>query len=497
MKRSSYAEISVKFPQKCPFCPNQSRRMFDEIGLFQHAIAVSRCNPNVLVVNSHIALLNDLRAVMNKNLQTQNAFQSRSNSKSDSVERKNQTPHSQGTHNIMGEPSTGIKHLRQSNQSNEVKVVWPWMGILMNVDHKELFGCGNNVNAKENDLNANCIDKFWNLDLKSHFSHLNPRSIHPLWNRGLLILDFGGDLLGLLDAENFAKTFIQRGKGKANFNAVEGPARKEEMFGWIADEDDYKLCNDVGEFLRKRGTLRVLPHPSHSWSEQHDHIFRLLQTRIQEKNGKLIELLNQVFDLERRVWHAENERVLAESNTLLKELKNKQVLHTIYENAEKIMKKSKDDLLEEKDKLNSLQTELNDLKKKSSILEEKGVQDSSDDTIIQQLIDAVEEKEGLQHMVEKLIYKEREANDRIQNALKVSVEVLKIKGNHESIGLKQVGALNDKPWLMACQILFKDHEDGWQVRCKELMSRWENELRDPSWYPFKVMKIDDGKHETF
>ncbi|KAI5078606.1 hypothetical protein GOP47_0006277 [Adiantum capillus-veneris] len=467
--------------------------MFDEIGLFQHIMAISRFNSNPEVVRAHNALLNDtvVKMLNTGPLQRNPPLQYPSPSKDNRLLKD--MPLSQEVFKSTSDQSAKGKDLHKFNLPSEVRVVWPWMGIITNIDYEQLAKNGRN-SSKDNNGHANLVNNLWNFDLKSHFSCYNPRSVHAIWTQHIAVLDFGHDLLGCFDAEDFAKGFAQAARGKSDFQNMEwlGKDHVEGLFGWMADENDYNLNNAVGEFLRRKGTLRYIPQFSDTWSEQYDWLFQDIRTKLQDRNLKLIELKKEVSNLQTLVCQAMNEKQSAQSQFCLKELKHKQELEMIGKNSNKALQESKGDFSKEREKLKQ---ELNDFKRKYQLLEEKSSNITSDETLLQQLIDVVEEKDQLECEVQTLTYKEREANDKVQNAMKAAIEVLKIKGDKKSIGVKDMGALNEVPWLKACAVRFKGEKDGWELACKTLISEWDKHLRDASWCPFKRVTIQGEKFE--
>ncbi|MCO5560623.1 hypothetical protein L7F22_014239 [Adiantum nelumboides] len=489
MHRNSKALNMRSFPQKCPACPPQSMRMFDEVGLLQHFVATSRLNSNPEVVRAHNALLYDIlvRRLNMEPLHSNSLLHGSSNL--DSGWQKHAPPYCQeGMYKSLHQPAKG-KGLCAFDQNSGVKVVWPWMGIVMNIDYEHL-AVDDSKSGKDNAGHANlCNSQTIRSFDDREFSCYNSRSVHVIWTLRTAVLDFGHDLLGCFDAEDFAKGFAQRARGKPDFLRKD---HIDEMFGWIADENDYKLNDAVGQFLRKKGTLRIMPRFSHPWSEQYDQLFMDMRSKFQDRNLKLVELKKEVSKLKTLVFQAESEKHLAESQFSLKDLKHKQELEMIGKMSDEALQKSKDELLKEKV---MLKQELDDVKEKCRLFEEKRLKITSDDTLLQQLIDAVEEKYQFECTVKQLAYKEREANDKLQNAMKAATEVLQIEGDKSSICIKRMGALNEEPWKKACAVRFKHEKGGWETAFKMLFSKWEDYLKDPSWYPYKVVPKQGDKFE--
>lgn len=146
------------------------------------------------------------------------------------------------------------------------------------------------------------------------------------------MLDFGQDLLGYFDAQDFEKGFAQCKRGKLDFENMIKHGKEQqaqEIYGWLADENDYGQMNLVGEILRKRGALRAKPRFCEAWTEQHDALLQDVRSKLQEKNIKLMQLGKEVCNLQTLVYQSENAKYSAEAQFLFKERKHKQGTHVL------------------------------------------------------------------------------------------------------------------------------------------------------------------------
>jgi hypothetical protein len=64
---------------------------------------------------------------------------------------------------------------------------------------------------------------------------------------------------------------------------------------------------------------------------------------------------------------------------------------------------------------------------------------------------------------------------------------------HTCIGVKRMGALDNKPFHEAMKRKYNEEEAD--MRASELCSLWEEYLKDPDWHPLKVTTIE-GKHQV-
>ncbi|BAS70384.1 factor of DNA methylation 2 isoform X2 [Oryza sativa Japonica Group] len=56
------------------------------------------------------------------------------------------------------------------------------------------------------------------------------------------------------------------------------------------------------------------------------------------------------------------------------------------------------------------------------------------------------------------------------------------------IGIKRMGELDERPFHLACKR--KHREDDPRGKAAMLISYWQEELKNPSWHPFKIIQVD-------
>nr|CAB3472212.1 unnamed protein product [Digitaria exilis] len=56
-----------------------------------------------------------------------------------------------------------------------------------------------------------------------------------------------------------------------------------------------------------------------------------------------------------------------------------------------------------------------------------------------------------------------------------------------------MGELDDKPFQNACRETYGN--DDYHVRAAELVSYWQEELKKPSWHPFKIVEVNGETKE--
>ncbi|WVZ59770.1 hypothetical protein U9M48_009869 [Paspalum notatum var. saurae] len=116
---------------------------------------------------------------------------------------------------------------------------------------------------------------------------------------------------------------------------------------------------------------------------------------------------------------------------------------------------------------------------------------------IDKLHEALEEKdaemEGIDSLNQTLIIKQRRTNDELEEAKKELTHGLQQRSSVRStIGVKRMGELDQKAFLAACkEKTAEDDDEELAILC----SKWEDELRNPEWHPFKVVCVDGQEKE--
>lgn len=106
-----------------------------------------------------------------------------------------------------------------------------------------------------------------------------------------------------------------------------------------------------------------------------------------------------------------------------------------------------------------------------------------------------QEREELEALQSSLVKKERESNDELQEARKELITGLEenVRGR-PMIGIKRMGELDDTPFRIACKRKFPAEEA--EEKAVELCSGWQEELKDPSWHPYKIVESNGNTEEV-
>ncbi|KAF6137791.1 hypothetical protein GIB67_040499, partial [Kingdonia uniflora] len=146
----------------------------------------------------------------------------------------------------------------------------------------------------------------------------------------------------------------------------------------------------------------------------------------------------------------------------------------------------------------ALELEIERLKGSLSVMKLMGGdEDAETNKNIEAMAKELKEKENefknLETLNQALIIKERRSNDELQEARKELINALKQTSRLSIVGVKRMGELDSKPFLNACKCLFTGEE--YQTKAVELCTKWEEELRDPDWHPYKMIQVGEGHEE--
>ncbi|XP_066314600.1 protein INVOLVED IN DE NOVO 2-like [Miscanthus floridulus] len=145
-----------------------------------------------------------------------------------------------------------------------------------------------------------------------------------------------------------------------------------------------------------------------------------------------------------------------------------------------------------------LELEIQQLKGKLKVMEHMpGDEDSASKNKINELSEALQEKidelDGMESLNQTLVIKESKSNIELQEARKeLENGLLDISGGQAHIGIKRMGELDLKAFSKACQ---KEHTEDAEVTAAFLCSKWEAEIKNPDWHPFRVVTVDGKEME--
>lgn len=526
---------------RCPFCKGKKKQDYKYKDLLQHASGVGAGKRGVEATGGHRALEKFLKSHLT---------------------------------DAADPPIQRTVHLEQETPqrpNSEDLIVWPWMGIIVNI-HRAMVD-GKYIGAG-------------NSELKERFAGFHPIQVHALWNYeghlGKAILEFSKDWEGYHDALSFERSFIENHHCRKEYY---GRDPGSELYGWVARSEDYNAASPIGKHLRSKGDLKTVAQIHNEDLRKKNKLVEDLHNTIQEKNKYLetskeqlskmeylivltdsarqkaeeqnqrleethreelkkveleVQALNNHRNEENRQLSRDLERQMLELEQRRKELDQREAqndfekkkledekrkVYNKKEGLQRANEKQKQNeekqlkLIEEHERQNrelSIQVhrqrkiladrqkkELDIQRLKAHIETLKEVRDGSNsdhikkiETLESELEEKNDEMESLQDMNQQLMCKEREVNDELQMARKAAIEILNegVPANSQII-VKRMGDLEHEAWREACKRKFKS--DDWECKYIEMYSLWQDHLRDPSWYPFKVVPViaDTEKHE--
>ncbi|XP_057433789.1 factor of DNA methylation 1-like [Lotus japonicus] len=114
-------------------------------------------------------------------------------------------------------------------------------------------------------------------------------------------------------------------------------------------------------------------------------------------------------------------------------------------------------------------------------------------------INVAEKERALQALEEysqALTVKERESNDELQKTRKRMIEGIAGRPSRgANIVVKRMGQVDSRPFYKALYAKRKYSKEEVAERAAEMCSVWENNLKDPHWYPFKIITFRNGPKE--
>ncbi|RLN42046.1 hypothetical protein C2845_PM01G35760 [Panicum miliaceum] len=506
---------------RCPFCPGK-KQDYNLKDLLQHATGIGAApKRSAKVKATHLGLAmfleKDIASSLEKPLQI-----------------------------VICKPKT--------TKSDEEVFVWPWMGIVVNLQYE----------LKGEEFFRESAER-----LRAQLSRFRPLQVTILGDDKdhtfCAIVKFAKDWSGLKDALAFEKHFVFGQYGKTDWIKIN--RRMDDLYGWLARFDDYNSSGPIGQHLRENGDLRSVGDLEREGMQETDKRVAHYARQIEVTNNHMSELelrnnqnamkLDRMMEEKDRLTEEhhekirkmqkdacqnsrqiidENIRMYGELETRKKEIDKKgKQLEKLAEkgntNGEKLeaakeenadenkllslatqkkkeedgkllrlvekQKQEKEDALKKLYNLEmqlaskqQLELDIEQLKGKLEVMSHMGDDDANLKKKLDKLREELEEKkdemDGIDSLNQTLIIKERRTNDEVEEAKKeLIIGLQEMSGVRSNIGVKKMGELDQKAFLAACKE--KTTED---VKLAHLCSKWEDEIRQPEWHPFKVIDVD-------
>ncbi|KAL6499662.1 hypothetical protein OROGR_027572 [Orobanche gracilis] len=240
----------------------------------------------------------------------------------------------------------------------------------------------------------------------------------------------------------------------------------------------------------------------------------LLKNQIYTRNDELARLGHQLSEKEKSTIHErrkfeEEKKKKTESLILASEeqVKAKDDIAELLEKHKMEEKAMRDTLLKLEKDLNDehkLKLEIAELEGQLKILKCMNVMgaESEKGKISKKEIEEMEEKleEMIEEMSEKedvnqvLEMKEQLAKKELEDARQEFIAVLpKRLKRFTSIGVKKFGEINAQPFQKVCKNKYKGKAS--MESAKQLHLKWQNEILDSTWNPFKIIEVEGGRKQ--
>ncbi|MCO5596689.1 hypothetical protein L7F22_050757 [Adiantum nelumboides] len=189
-------------------------------------------------------------------------------------------------------------------------------------------------------------------------------------------MGLGWESLSTLTTD-FERSFLECGRGRREWEqraaSVEGPGK--ELYGWVANQQDYKSDDLIGKHLRDKGNLRTVAEVNEAWARQKDQLLQNLDATIQDQNQKLKDSTRQVFGLQSLVVETERARQEAEMQRVYMEEVHKQELLAVVQDAKRTIQMRENEMKKEREKLGA---KFQNLQERCHELEKQEVHNDTD-----------------------------------------------------------------------------------------------------------------------
>ncbi|XP_058099268.1 factor of DNA methylation 5-like [Magnolia sinica] len=393
---------------RCPFCKGKKKQDFIYKDLLQHATGVGLSNRKGKVKANHRALMRFL---------------------------KTDVP------DAAGPSKRTVEKECPTRPDQDDPFVWPWMGIIYNLP----------IELEAEEHVGTCAST-----LKMLFSKYNPVEIHAFWDdqcrSGNAIVEFQKDWSGFKDAMAFEKSFEVNHFGKRDWNKQKHCG--SNVYGWVAQADDYNSMGPIGEHLRANGALKTVSDLSKEEMRKNEKHLTNLATEIDIKNKYLKEMecrynetslsLSKVVEEKNKLLLAyteemrEMQRIARDRSSRIFE-ENKRLKSELESQGKELERRRKELEMREAQNDNE-KRELDDERKKNemknSSLQMANLEKAkADEKVLKLLEDQKTEKEALLNRILRL-EKELDAKHQLEldiQQLKGKVQVLKHMGSDSSL----------------------------------------------------------------
>ncbi|KAM5583640.1 factor of DNA methylation 4 [Rosa sericea] len=246
----------------------------------------------------------------------------------------------------------------ESPKLNDDKLfVWPVMGVLANI--KTEFKGGKHVGESGSKMKAELTAKGF-----------NPVRVHPLWNfrghSGFAIVEFENNWEGFNNGMSFEKSFEVERHGKRDYNLMRN--KGDQLYGWVARDDDYNSRSIVSDYLRKNGDLKTVSGQQAEEQRKTTKLVSNLKNTLVIKNSHLEEMQNKYHKTANSL-----NKVVLERDAILKAFNDER------EKREQMEKEQLSRILRDHEKAaEQLENQKKDLERREKQLQQRRAQNDSE-----------------------------------------------------------------------------------------------------------------------
>ncbi|XP_010443691.1 PREDICTED: protein INVOLVED IN DE NOVO 2-like [Camelina sativa] len=184
---------------------------------------------------------------------------------------------------------------------SEDKFVWPWVGLVANIP-TEVEPSGRRVGKSGSTLRDELTVKGF-----------NPTRVQPIWDfkghSGYALVEFAKDFKGFECAMEFERSFQSDHHGKRDCD--KGIRfRDDQLYGWVAREEDYSRSDIVGKNVKKKRDLKSISQLQEEDERKMVHLVESMSESIKMKKKCKEELEKKVDETTRCLESLELHNVL-------------------------------------------------------------------------------------------------------------------------------------------------------------------------------------------
>ncbi|KAJ1691373.1 hypothetical protein LUZ63_015528 [Rhynchospora breviuscula] len=528
---------------RCPYCLGKKKQSYTYKDLLAHATGVgasttsSKRKPKEIA--EHRALARYLKSdIGNGTNGGTSVVVGASNGKADGS-------FSAGPSTSHAQPIVQNELQQPRQETNQELFVWPWTGVLTSIEGEDItcFNPEDVVPLHDRAIIVRFQDN-WN-GFKDAIAFENYFRAKKHGKKEFLAGHFAEGAYGWIAREedyqgqNVVGVYL-RGKQELELRTVDDVARlgsreTNKTVAMLASQIEVKnrfLHNWEVKFNETKLQMERLQEDKKRLHDSYNQKMRILQKearenahRIFEENDKLWrDLNNKKKEIESRTRELDRLEAASEDDKRkLNDEKQKAAMeNSSLEAASMVQKRADEEVLKliedqkrEKEealsKLLLLEKQLNEKQELELEIEQlngtlkvmkhlEGEGDETDQAVhekMEKLNEKLEmEKKRLEELSGDLIRKERERNDELQVIRKELIAGFEdvLSGQKTLIGIKRMGELNEKPFYGACKSRY-GHQDA-EMKAAELISQWQEELKKPSWHPYKRVEIGGETKEV-